>query len=419
MNEIKKCSISGVAFTLDKEAYETLENYLNGLHEAYRHSADGPEIVADIEARIAELILSVQDGGQVVEKPLILNIIDQLGHIEELSGEQQENGGAREDDDLQPADRIPRRLYRDPENAKLGGVCAGLGKYFDIDPVWIRLGLFVPLILMIFSSGTFSFLSALFGNLTGACLLCYLVLWFAIPSARSARQKLEMEGSPVTVRNVAQTAMAANETDSKAKPIIAETVSVFGKVVLILLKLFAGFVVLGLIITACAFIIGLISILIGGPEMLGIPIWLPVLAILMVLIPNLLLIYVLMCLIASRKPGGRTIWTSLVLWVLTIIACLITAFRTLPDKEEWYKLSDLNQWSLNFQGSVNGGIHVIKEPQPDMEDLQRQLQAGEPVPGTDSTVRTPAAPAEPDQPTAPAQPAEPAAPSTPAEPAEP
>ncbi len=416
MNEIKKCSISGVAFTLDKEAYETLENYLNGLHEAYRHSADGPEIVADIEARIAELILSVQDGGQVVEKPLILNIIDQLGHIEELSGEQQENGGAREDDDLQPADRIPRRLYRDPENAKLGGVCAGLGKYFDIDPVWIRLGLFVPLILMIFSSGTFSFLSALFGNLTGACLLCYLVLWFAIPSARSARQKLEMEGSPVTVRNVAQTAMAANETDSKAKPIIAETVSVFGKVVLILLKLFAGFVVLGLIITACAFIIGLISILIGGPEMLGIPIWLPVLAILMVLIPNLLLIYVLMCLIASRKPGGRTIWTSLVLWVLTIIACLITAFRTLPDKEEWYKLSDLNQWSLNFQGSVNGGIHVIKEPQPDMEDLQRQLQAGEPALGTDSTVRTPAAPAEPDQPTAPAQPAQPAAPSAPAEP---
>ncbi len=419
MNEIKKCSISGVAFTLDKEAYETLENYLNGLHEAYRHSADGPEIVADIEARIAELILSVQDGGQVVEKPLILNIIDQLGHIEELSGEQQENGGAREDDDLQPADRIPRRLYRDPENAKLGGVCAGLGKYFDIDPVWIRLGLFVPLILMIFSSGTFSFLSALFGNLTGACLLCYLVLWFAIPSARSARQKLEMEGSPVTVRNVAQTAMAANETDSKAKPIIAETVSVFGKVVLILLKLFAGFVVLGLIITACAFIIGLISILIGGPEMLGIPIWLPVLAILMVLIPNLLLIYVLMCLIASRKPGGRTIWTSLVLWVLTIIACLITAFRTLPDKEEWYKLSDLNQWSLNFQGSVNGGIHVIKEPQPDMEDLQRQLQAGEPVPGTDSTVRTPAAPAQPAEPTAPAQPAEPAAPSTPTTPAEP
>lgn len=419
MNEIKKCSISGVAFTLDKEAYETLENYLNGLNEAYRHSADGPEIVADIEARIAELILSVQDGGQVVEKPLILNIIDQLGHIEELSDEQQENGGTREDSDLQPADRIPRRLYRDPENAKLGGVCAGLGKYFDIDPVWIRLGLFVPLILMIFTSGTFSFLSTLFGNLTGACLLCYLVLWFAIPSARSARQKLEMEGTPVTVRNVAQTTMAANETDSKAKPIIAETVSVFGKVVLILLKIFAGFMVLGLILFACALIIGLFSILIGGPEMLGIPIWLPVLAILAILILTLLLIYVLMCLIASRKPGGRTIWTGLILWVLTIIACIVAVFRGLPDREEWYKLSNLNQWSVNFQGNVNGGIHVIKEPQPDMEDLQLQLQAGEPVPGTDSTVRTPATPAEPDQPTAPAQPAEPAAPSTPATPAEP
>lgn len=395
MNEIKKCSISGVAFTLDKEAYETLENYLNGLNEAYRHSADGPEIVADIEARIAELILSVQDGGQVVENPLILNIIDQLGHIDELSNEQQENG-TREDGDLQPADRIPRRLYRDPENAKLGGVCAGLGKYFDIDPVWIRLGLFVPLILMIFTSGTFFFLSTLSGNLTGACLICYLVLWFAIPSARSARQKLEMEGTPVTVRNVAQTAMAANETDSKAKPIIAETVSVLGKVVLILLKIFAGFMVLGLILTACALIIGFFSVLIGGPEMLGTPIWLPVLAILALLIPTLLLIYVLMCLIASRQPGGRTIWTSLILWVLTIIACIVAALRSVSDREEWYKLSNLNQWSLNFQGNVNGGIHVIKAPQPDMEDLQLQLQeAGEQTDEqsaeADSTARTTAA----------------------------
>lgn len=75
MKEVKKCSISGVAFTLDADAYEELSAYLESLKRSYRESPDGAEIVADIEARIAELILSVQDNARVVEKPLIMNII--------------------------------------------------------------------------------------------------------------------------------------------------------------------------------------------------------------------------------------------------------------------------------------------------------------------------------------------------------
>lgn len=145
MNEVKKCSISGVAFTLDIDAYEELERYLESLRQAYKNSPDGTEIVADIEARIAELILSAQDGGRVVEKPLVLNIIRQLGTAQDISEENE-----HPDADLQSeSPRIPRRLYRDIENAKLGGVCAGLGKYFGLDAVWIRLSVFVPVILQI------------------------------------------------------------------------------------------------------------------------------------------------------------------------------------------------------------------------------------------------------------------------------
>ena len=126
MKEVKKCSISGVAFTLDADAYEELSAYLESLKRSYRESPDGAEIVADIEARIAELILSVQDNARVVEKPLIMNIIRQMGSAEDISRESV-------DRDLHcDTPRIPRRLYRDTENAKLGGVCAGIGKYFDI-----------------------------------------------------------------------------------------------------------------------------------------------------------------------------------------------------------------------------------------------------------------------------------------------
>ena len=140
MKEVKKCSISGVAFTMDADAYQELENYLDSLKKTYKDTPDGAEIVADIEARIAELILTTQDNTRVVEKPLILNIIHQMGSVEDISEESSDKKATEEP-------RIPRRLYRDTENAKLGGVCAGIGKYFDVDPVWIRLGMFLPILL--------------------------------------------------------------------------------------------------------------------------------------------------------------------------------------------------------------------------------------------------------------------------------
>lgn len=332
MKEVKKCSISGVAFTMDADAYEALETYLESLKTTYKDTADGAEIVADIEARIAELILSAQDNTRIVEKPLILNIIRQMGSAEDISRESV-------DRDLHcDTPRIPRRLYRDTENAKLGGVCAGIGKYFDIDPVWVRLGLFLPLLFTCF--GWIPFLhwfSPMFGNLFGIFLICYFIMWFAVPAARSARQKLEMNGEKITAQSIgevtAATATTCAEPDAKAKPIVAEVVSVFGKVVLILLKLFAGLLVFGLIMGACALIIGLFALVVGGGGILspffplGMTLWVPILGIFIVLIPVILLIYVLMCLIASRKPGGTTVLVIFLLWLASFIACACIAIR--------------------------------------------------------------------------------------------
>ncbi len=331
MKEVKKCSISGVAVTMDTDAYEALEAYLDSLKKSYREAPDGAEIVADIEARIAELILSAQDNTRVVEKPLILNIIQQMGSAEDISDQSA-------DHDLHcDTPRIPRRLYRDTENAKLGGVCAGIGKYFDIDPVWVRLGLFLPLLLTCF--GWLPFLpwfSPMFGNLFGIFLICYFIMWFAVPAPRTARQKLEMNGEKITAQSIGDVtaASACADPDARAKPIIAEAVSVFGKVVLILLKIFAGFLVFGLIMGACALIIGLFALIVGGeslfaPEILGntVSIWVASLGILAGLIPLILLIYVLMCLIASRKPGGKTVLAIFLLWLASIIAVSCVAIR--------------------------------------------------------------------------------------------
>ena len=55
-----------------------------------------------------------------------------------------------------------RKLHRNKRDGRLGGVCAGLGDYFDIDPVIIRL----------------LFLLALF---LGGGLIVYLIAWVVIP----------------------------------------------------------------------------------------------------------------------------------------------------------------------------------------------------------------------------------------------
>ena len=328
MKEVKKCSISGVAFTMDTDAYQELEAYLESLKKTYKETPDGAEIVADIEARIAELILSAQDSTRVVEKPLILNIIRQMGTAEDISEE--EPGRSPEEP------RIPRRLYRDTENAKLGGVCAGIGKYFDVDPVWIRLAMFLPILLTVFQWIPFMrWTGPMMGNLFGIFVICYIIMWFAVPAPRTARQKLEMNGEKITAQSIRETteASASCDPDAKAKPIVAEAVSVFGKVVLILLKLFAGVLVFGLIMAACALIIGLFALIIGGASIsipffpLGMTLWVPALGILIVLILVILLIYVLMCLIASRKPGGKTILVIFLLWLAGIIACTCIAIR--------------------------------------------------------------------------------------------
>ena len=361
MKEVKKCSISGIAFTLDADAYALLSRYLDSLKATYAETADGDEIVADIEARIAELILSQQENSRVVETPLLRQIISQMGTAEDISSESETDAAKK-----QP--RIPRRLYRDTENARLGGVCAGLGRYFDVDATWVRLTLFAPLLLLILVevlpfSGT---LSTFFSNLFGVFVLGYFIMWFAVPAARSARQKLEMNGEKITAQAIGETTAAAanNDPDAKAKPIVAEAVSVFGKVVLILLKLFAGLIVFCLIMVACALIIGLFAILIGGAETLNLDwdlsLWVPILGIFIALIPTILLIYVLMCLIASRKPGGKTVLVIFLCWIASIIACSTIAIREKVGERFRDKREAIRD-ALNSTIEVDGEMTTLKE----------------------------------------------------------
>jgi phage shock protein PspC (stress-responsive transcriptional regulator)/ABC-type transport system involved in multi-copper enzyme maturation permease subunit len=327
MNEIKKCSIAGVSFTLERNAYDTLSEYLKSLHATYKDDPDGEEIIADIEARIAELILSTQTADAIIAKPLIDNIIKQLGSAEEIDEEASERHAETEDKNGNP--RIPRRLFRDLDNGKLGGVCAGIARYFDTDPTWIRLAVFLPLIATpLFSSmHIFNWLAPFSSNLFGLIVLGYLIMWFSVPPATSARQKLEMTGERITASSIRSTTQAAAR-DERERSIIAKLVAAFGRFLLICVKTFTLLILTGLVCGAS--VLALVAItttpaIMAESAITGFALGAFFIVITM---PIVALIYLSVMLLISRRPNGKAMLVMFLIWLFALCGMIVSAIKS-------------------------------------------------------------------------------------------
>lgn len=339
MNEVVKVSISGIAFLLDAGAYEVLKTYLDRLEAGYAKRPEGREIIADIEARIAELLLDRQPEDQVVGEELARSVVEQLGLPDDLD----------EASEAEPAaGRIPKRLHRNPEGALLGGVCSGIAAYFHIDTVWVRLGFFVPLFLLMVC-GAFKAdndVVAFFGMLFGLCILLYPILWIIVPMARTPRQKLEMTGQRVTASAIRQSferdasAMPSAPRRQRAASVWADFFYGMGRVLLFLLKaiVFCLLLVIGSVVIGC--LVAIAVLLLGGElvglafllepmrELVGItPVLYVVLLLVGVLIPLVLLGYCLICLLAGRRCNRTFVVIASVLWVLLAVYLSVVSIR--------------------------------------------------------------------------------------------
>ena len=175
-------NISGTVFHIEEDAYEVLQRYLVNLKNHFGPDEEGKEILADIEARIAEIFTEkTPDDKKVVTLDMVNSVIAMMGTPEDFAEEQ----GEDESEDYTAEATRKRRLYRDPEHRVLGGVSGGLGAYFSMDPVILRI-IFVVLFFLT----------------SGAALIAYLILWIAVPKARTTAQRLEMRGQEATVKNI-------------------------------------------------------------------------------------------------------------------------------------------------------------------------------------------------------------------------
>ena len=181
MNKIVNINLGGYPFSIDEDAYEHLNDYLNTIDRHFRTSEGYEEITTDIENRLAELFQEQLAGRPIVTKDDVKAAIAIMGTPEEFGAEPMQESSTS-------SNRLKtgKRLFRNPEDEVLGGVCAGLAAYFGIkDAVWIRL------ILAILALSSFGFL-----------IPAYIIAWILVPKAATASDRLAMRGEPVNVSNI-------------------------------------------------------------------------------------------------------------------------------------------------------------------------------------------------------------------------
>jgi len=184
MKKTVTINLAGQVYNMDEDAYGKLKNYLLAIESHFRKETERKEIISDIEARIAELFAErITPSKSVITITDVNDIIQILGRPEDfgdVEAGQQENTS-------QGNSYTYRRMYRDPDNRLIGGVCSGIGAYFHMDPLILRI----------------LFLIAFFGF--GVGIIVYIILWIVLPEANTTAQKLEMRGEPVTIDNIGKT----------------------------------------------------------------------------------------------------------------------------------------------------------------------------------------------------------------------
>ncbi len=188
MNRTITMNLSGIIFHIEEDAYDKLNKYLAAIKGYFANSESRDEIMSDIESRIAEMLQTkVSQTKQAVLMADVESVIAIMGKPEDFADESttnQSNTSSNSHYNEKQPNTGRRRVFRDPDEKMLGGVCSGVANYFDFDPIWLR--------------GAFAISFFVFG--TG--FLLYIILWMIIPEAKTTAEKLEMRGEKVDVNNI-------------------------------------------------------------------------------------------------------------------------------------------------------------------------------------------------------------------------
>jgi len=341
MDKTIKINLGGTLFQIDEEAYKILRRYLQDIDDRLKYTPGGAETIEDIESRIAEIFQSQGGAAGVISRENVEAMISMIGKPEDFDAGT-ETTKTRESYSHSSSQK---KLYRNPDDLIISGVCGGLGSFLNIEAVWVRL-LFI-----------------IFTCFFGIGLFVYVALWIALPSAQSDTQKREMYGSDDfrttrQKRNTSYSLASGDPSRTASGPAgsgvgnaFNEVFRAIGKVLFIILRIFL--ILVGITFVLCGFL-ALVSFvmvfffhypgyfsthsfginLFYLPDFLNyivnpaIAPWILILTFIVILMPLLALIYwgVKMIFWFRAKDGIFSL-LGLVIWVVCVAALSILLFN--------------------------------------------------------------------------------------------
>lgn len=327
MDKTIKINLGGTLFQINEEAYRILREYLQAIDMKFRNIPGGHETYDDIEHRIAEIFQSQKGTAGIIEKENIEEVISIIGKPEEFGHT-----------DTEPSPSYSysgdkKRMYRNPDDTIISGVCGGIGVYLGMDPVWVRL---------LFICFTFFF---------GIGFFVYIALWIALPAANSDYRRKEMYGEGYSDYMARGKDQMQYSTSSRIGHAFNEVFRALGRVLFIIFRVFmvafgvlfviTGFLALVAFVTVFIFKYpGAFSTDVTGinisyiPDFLNyivspsvVP-WITVLVSVLFILPLMLLIYGGIKMIFWFKArDGVILLSGLVLWVLSCAVLAIILFN--------------------------------------------------------------------------------------------
>ncbi len=142
MKKIISVHLGDRVFQIEDDAYAYLNNLLNGQWKK-----------KELESQVADRLMQKINGSKtVITYPDVVDVLYQLGF-------------SASDNQFAASPQPAKRLYRQLNDKMIGGVCTGLGEYFDVDPVLVRV-----LFVIAFFLGSMGF-------------WLYIILWIIVPKA--------------------------------------------------------------------------------------------------------------------------------------------------------------------------------------------------------------------------------------------
>lgn len=342
MKKTLNINLGGQVFTIDEDAYQLLNRYLDDLKLHFRKNIGYEEIMQDIEYRMSELFCEKNRlGYQIITIEMVETTINQVGKPEELGSEEENetHSPQSETNNTFEEKQCKKRLYRNIDDQILGGVSSGIAAYIGCDPVWIRLLFFILLFFWGITAGV------------------YILLWIIVPAAKTTAQKLEMQGKCVTIDNIGKSVTQDHErtdfnkekSNSSLKEIAQTIMTIIGTLLKIAAICIIFIIAIPLFIAAIVLMVVSFIISILGTSILPLsflpfnlsdtllPDFNPFLVGLSALsvsvlfiIPIGVIIYLLIGSVRKLKPINNNIkWSLLIIWIISLFATLVLAVQWL------------------------------------------------------------------------------------------